>query len=221
MSSNKSESKSKIWQLELANKNMELEIDALTKTVSKLKNSEQLLTNVVDYAPIGMVTLTIKGKFKTVNKTFCQITGYTQKELLTKNISQITHPDDKYIGDNVIEELKSGKAKKAHFEKRYIHKNGNYIYTQVSTVILRDELGAPQKFFTQVIDITAYKKYQESIIKSEQKFKALVESARDGIIVIQNDVIKFANPHVSEIYGVSLSNVMGRSFLKFVHPEIV
>ena len=61
----------------------------------------------------------------------------------------------------------------------------------------------------------------DTMQESEQKFKALVESARDGIIVIQNDVIKFANPHASEIYGASLNNVIGQSFLKFVHTDSV
>ena len=65
-------------------------IDVLTKTVSKLKKSDQLISNAVDHAPIGMVTLAIDGKFKTVNKAFCQIVGYTKKVLLTKVIYNST-----------------------------------------------------------------------------------------------------------------------------------
>ena len=100
-------------------------IEALEQTVSKCKVSEQLLATALDYAPIGMVTLTSKGKFKTVNKAFSKITGYTEKELFTLNISQITHPDDKPIRYEAIEELSAGKATKANFEKRFIHKKGN------------------------------------------------------------------------------------------------
>ena len=60
-----------------------------------------------------------------------------------------------------------------------------------------------------------------NMLESEQNFKALVESARDGIIVIQDDIIKFANPHAYKIYGASLNNVIGQSFIKFVHPDSV
>ncbi len=59
----------------------------------------------------------------------------------------------------------------------------------------------------------------DNVLESEQNFKMLVESARDGIIVIQNDIIKFANPHANEIYGASLNKIIGQSFIKFVHPD--
>lgn len=62
-------------------------IKTLEETVSKLKRSEQFLVNAVFNAPIGMVTLTIEGKFNTVNIAFCRLTGYTEGELLTKHIS--------------------------------------------------------------------------------------------------------------------------------------
>lgn len=179
------------------------------------------LANAINDAPIGMVTLTIKGKFKTVNKAFCKIIGYTAKELLTKNISQFTHPDDKHIGYKVIEELTVGKKNKTNFEKRYVHKNGNIIYAQVSTVMVRDKLGTPKNFFTQVIDITTQKKYERDLKESEQNFRVLVESARDAIIVVQNDVIKFANPHAGELYGASISNFVGQPFIKFIHPDSI
>ncbi len=60
-----------------------------------------------------------------------------------------------------------------------------------------------------------------NISDSEQNFKALVESARDAIIVIQNDVIKFANQHASKMYDKPLSEIVGQSFLKFVHTDSI
>jgi len=196
-------------------------VNSLASTVSKLKKYEQLYTVAVDSAPIGMITLTIDGQISKVNKAFCQMLGYTKKELLTFNISQITHNDDLQIGLDVIRKLQSGKAKNATFEKRYIHKKGHAINVQLSTALLSDELLEPKNLFTQVIDISLQKEYEANIIKSEYKYKSLVDSVRDIIIVIQDDVIKFANQRAVELYGAPLNKIINQPLLKFVHPESV
>ena len=197
-------------------------IDTLTETVSKLKKSDQLLIDAVNYAPIGMVTLAIDGKFKTVNKAFCQIVGYTKKELLTSNIGQITHPDDKRIGNNVIDELTSGKAKKANFEKRYIHKNGTTIYAQVSTVILKDDLGSPINFFTQVVDVTKQRYANEALRKSEEQLRLITENTSDNIAIVTFDLKAtyiYVNPSVKSLLGYDPKDLLGNSFFDFIHPE--
>ncbi len=177
-------------------------IDILTGTVSMLKRSELLLANAINDAPIGMIILTANGEFRTVNVAFCQITGYTEKELLNININQITHPNDLDIGNNVIKELTSGKAQKANFEKRYIHKNGNTIYAQVSTVILKDKVGLPQIFFTQVIDITerhqAEKQIELKSIELEKQFKNS-EKQRIGTLSALSDLNTTTKKLQSEI----------------------
>jgi PAS domain S-box-containing protein len=197
-------------------------VESLATTISNLKKSEQLLSNAVDFAPIGMITLTTDGNFTSVNKAFRQITGYTKKELLTLNISQITHPDDKHIGDNVIRELISGKAKDAKFEKRYIHKNGHTIYAQVSTAIINDELGIPQNFFTQVIDDTSRKLSEQALRKSEEQLHLITENTSDNIAITTFDLKAtyiFVNPSVKSLLGYDPKDLIGKSFFDFIHPD--
>ena len=187
-------------------------IDTLTATVTMLKRSEKLLANAINDAPIGMITLTVNGKFKTANSAFCQMTGYTEKELLAMNISQITHPDDKHIGDKIIADLTSGKGKKAKFHKRYIHKNGNAICAQVSTVILRDEKGNPRMFFTQVIDITERRQAEQKLIQSEENYRGLFNSSTDAIYIQDKDG-RFldVNKEVCKMYGYSREYFIGKT----------
>lgn len=186
-------------------------IDILTETVSKLKKSEQLLTNAVEDASIGMVTLTIEGKFRTVNKAFRKITGYTKKELLTLNISQITHPNDIDSGNNVIEELISGKAKKANFEKRYIHKNGNTIYAQVSAVIIQDKIGTPQIFFTQVIDITEQKRVESKLKQNEKMLRQIIDTSPSSIFLKdRNGMYLMVNKRMAELHSKKPADFVGK-----------
>ncbi|HEX5372587.1 MAG TPA: diguanylate cyclase [Aquabacterium sp.] len=52
--------------------------------------------------------------------------------------------------------------------------------------------------------------------KSEESYRLLVEAANEGICVAQDGVIKFANPKLLEIVGVSLSELIDQSFLNFI-----
>jgi len=57
--------------------------------------------------------------------------------------------------------------------------------------------------------------------ESEETFRNMVESANDGIGVIQDGVIKFANPRLAEMAGRSRADMVGRPFLDFLHPDEV
>ncbi len=70
-----------------------------------------------------------------------------------------------------------------------------------------------KRFFTKRIQ--AEKKLQES----QRDYSTLVESTNDGIIIIQDGLLKFANKKIFEISGHSAEGVIGKPFHDFVAPE--
>ena len=60
---------------------------------------------------------------------------------------------------------------------------------------------------------------QLALMESEAKYSALVENAKDGIIIVRNSIIVFSNPAVSKILGYSHEKIIGRDLLDFVLPE--
>jgi PAS domain S-box-containing protein len=60
---------------------------------------------------------------------------------------------------------------------------------------------------------------EQALQESEKRYRVLVESAAEGVLVIQDDVVRFANPRCMEILGRSESDVVGRPGIEFVHPE--
>ncbi len=73
MSSDKSESK--IWQLELANKNMELEISARKEIERALKDKEDRFKNIFNYAPVAYFLCDLNGDFIDGNLAAFHLTG--------------------------------------------------------------------------------------------------------------------------------------------------
>jgi len=85
----------------------------------KLRVSEEIFRGNFENAAIGMAIVGLKGKWKKVNTSICDMLGYTSDELYNLTIQEVTHPEDIQIGDKKMPELLSGKIPYIHLEKRY------------------------------------------------------------------------------------------------------
>jgi PAS domain S-box-containing protein len=70
-----------------------------------------------------------------------------------------------------------------------------------------------------VFDITKRKRAEEALRESEEKYRNLVERANDGITIIQDGTVRYANTALAEIWGGSVEEIVGRSFTDFIDPD--
>lgn len=66
---------------------------------------------------------------------------------------------------------------------------------------------------------TERKQMEETLRESEAKYSALVENSRDGIVILQDGVVKFVNAVSLAIVGYTPEELLGIDFLKMVTPE--
>jgi PAS domain S-box-containing protein len=121
-----------------------------------LRESEQKFRTVFREAGVGMIIVSLEGRYLAANDTFCDFLGYTEQELSQKTIQSITHPDDwPEFSRNLNDALRLGAFKGV--EKRCIHKNGSVVDTESSASVIRGPGGEPQYFVGEVMDITQRK----------------------------------------------------------------
>lgn len=60
-----------------------------------------------------------------------------------------------------------------------------------------------------------YQRLQES----EKESHEIIERATDGITIIQNGVVRYANPRLAEMWGGTVEEIVGRSFTNYIHPD--
>jgi PAS domain S-box-containing protein len=103
------------------------------------------------------------GRFLRLNAAFCQMTGYTEMELLTRTIADITHPDDREEDRARYSQLVSGRDSGYETEKRYVRKDGRVIWVHVYANLIRDAEGRPSRLAAVIQDITERKAFEAEL----------------------------------------------------------
>src|SRR5262249_28360237 len=85
-----------------------------------LRRSEERFRGAFDSAAVGMALVAPDGRFLQVNRSLCELVGYSEEELLAKTFQEITHPDDLEADLEQAHRLWAGKVHSYQIEKRYI-----------------------------------------------------------------------------------------------------
>jgi signal transduction histidine kinase len=107
-----------------------------------------------------------------------------------------------------------GEIKYYHLEKRFIHKNGHIIWTNLSSSVVRDTKGNPLYFTTQIQDITKIKQANEAIEYDKLKtefFANLSHELRTPLNVILAS-IQLSELHIKKGSEISINNLR-----KYIH----
>ena len=70
-----------------------------------------------------------------------------------------------------------------------------------------------------VRDITERKKIEEALKQSEEKYRMLIDNIHDGVFIIQDAKIQFANASFAKMAGYGVEEVVGKDFNELVAPE--
>jgi PAS domain S-box-containing protein/putative nucleotidyltransferase with HDIG domain len=157
------------------------------------------------------------GKVVFLNPTTAIVTGYSNKEFVSRPFVDFIHQDDRnMVMERYVRRL-NGEDIPRRYSFRILHKNGGFRWVELDTVLINWK-GRPAtlNFLT---DITERKRVEETLQKSEERYRSLVENAHEAILVIQDGIIKFVNTRVIESFGYSVQEFLSIPVFELVHPE--
>ena len=205
-----------------------------------LTESEARFRTLFDQTAIGVCVADLDRRLIETNAAYRQITGYSEEELVGMTTLELTHPEDRAGDTGVGRTFVSDEADSYQREKRYIRKNGEVVWANAASSIVRDEEGEPKFIMGVVEDVTDRKRDEEEIRQlneeleervrrrtaaleeSEQRYSLVVQGSNDGIWDwdIRTGEIYWNDRHF-EILGLSRNEVtpsfelyMGR-----IHPD--
>ena len=117
------------------------------------RESERRFRTLFEQAQACMAFAGLDGRIFSVNPAFCEWLGYTERELHSLSILDITHPDDVAATQDTWRRMMAGEAPGFRFDKRFLRMDGQALWADVNARLVRDELGKPLHFQTVAVDI--------------------------------------------------------------------
>jgi PAS domain S-box-containing protein len=157
------------WTLQHDDRDKPVAILEISNDISDRKRSESALAQsaqrfraTFEQAAVGMAQATVEGKFLLVNQKLCEILGYSREELVEKRFQEITWQEDLASEEELVRQLLAGEIENFSLEKRYIRKDGELVWANLTVSLLREQNGT-QFLMGVVEDIRERKQAEESL----------------------------------------------------------
>ncbi|HUQ09929.1 MAG TPA: PAS domain S-box protein [Steroidobacteraceae bacterium] len=179
------------------------------------------------------------GYFKRISPAVTDILGYSVDEILKLNYMELLHPDDRARATEAVRQQLEENRKFITYVGRSRHKDGSYrmlswqstprgdlLYANARDVTnearAAEELRQAKEQLEQRVDerTRALAEANETLHKSERRFRALIENGADSIALIDgNNNILYLSPAVSQVEGYAPEELIGHNGLEHTHPD--
>lgn len=187
----------------------------LPKYSSEHTNELNKLRMVFEQTPGAIFILDKEFRFEFVNPSFERLSGYKKEELLTKTVAELfyhteLHPSRRDVVETML------RGEKWQGELLTHTKNGSTYWANTIASPYKNENGTTEGYIVIQQDISDRKKMETALLESEAKYKTLVENSQDGIIIVRDNKVMFANDTICKLLGYCLE---GLSAEEIIHPE--
>jgi len=164
------------------------------RMIDELRENEARFRGYFDLGLIGMAITSPKKGWVECNDCLCNMLGFSQEELLQKTWQELTHPEDVEADTDQFNLVIRGEIDAYRMPKRFVRKNGDVIFTELSVRAVRRSNGQVEHFVAMIQDITerkeaeAAKAHLEAQLQHAQKMEA-IGSLAGGIAHDLNNIL--------------------------------
>lgn len=184
-----------------------------------LKKSELQYHTLAQMSPVGIFRTDATGFTTYVNPRWCQISGLSADEALGDGWLKAVHPDDR-------KKLRVGWKKATHSrqgsaaEYRFIRPDGTIAWVMGQAVPEKNLENKIVGYVGTITDITDRKRIEETLKKSEDNFRNLVENINDVFYVSDaQGKLLYCSPNFFTSTGFSPAETLGKSYIRMIMPD--
>ncbi len=148
-----------------------------TEMNAAFRKTEERFKTLFTHAPVGIAIIdSLTGQIYNINQKYADIVGLTLAELQATTLIKMTHPDDLHTKQENIALMNAGKIDNFIMQKRYIHKNGEIVWVQLTVARLHfTERGNPCHHCIAE-DITVRKQLEKTLAESQTLLRTIIDT---------------------------------------------
>jgi PAS domain S-box-containing protein len=183
-----------------------------------LRESEARFRDLAESLPQTVFEADLSGTFRYVNRAGYEAFGYTSADLAAGlNVTDVLAEGDRQRAqDNMARRIRGEMQGPMEYTAR--RKDGTRFPAVVHSIAITRK-GTAAGLRGILVDMTDRKQAEQAILDSEEKYRFVVEHAKDGVIIAQDGMLRYANAAMAAITGFPIEELISRPFIDFLHPE--
>jgi PAS domain S-box-containing protein len=175
---------------------------------------------IVETANEGIWALDADHNTTYLNGKMAEMLGYSAEEVMQLKMTNFMFSED--MDDLRLKRSQRMAGKSGFYERRFKRKNGDVLWTLVSSTAIIDNKGTFQGSLGMILDITERKNTEELLRQSEEKFRLIAENTSETIAVLDMEFhFIYVTPAVPEMLGYSQEEALNLTLEKLLTPDSV
>jgi PAS domain S-box-containing protein len=176
--------------------------------VTERRLAEELNRRIVETSAEGIWAVDENQRTVFVNPRMCQMLGYTEQEIREKPATEFMTAST--LSDLHVHEARRRAGEAYIREATFRHKDGHEVVVSIAGTPLHDARGHFEGMFGMFTDITDRKQTEQALRESEERFRAVLEQASVGFILVDvNGLVLEWNNAVERMLGVAREAAVG------------
>jgi len=179
------------------------------------------LNQIFNAAVDGMTVIDKEFRVFRVNDTFCRFFGVNREKVVGSRCYDVLNCSFyKDVSGCPLSLILKGDKERFECDLEIERSDGTGIPFVLTAVPLRGPDGELIGIVENFRDISGSKRMEESVRESEEKYLALVEQSKDGVVIIDGGgILRFVNKALAEMCGYTVEEVIGKPFIDFIAPD--
>lgn len=197
-----------------------LDITERKQAEKRLRDSEEKLHLIFESVHEGITVTDLKANIQELNQATVRLHGYeNKKELIGRSaLELISERDHTRAMANLKRTLSEGFIEDVEYS--FLKSDGTEFDAELSAAVIRNSTSDPIGFVAITKDVSDDKRIRDSLMRSETRYRSLVETAGAGIGTIDSHgIFTYCNKRLSEMIGYAEEGIVGKPFTDFLHPD--
>jgi two-component system, cell cycle sensor histidine kinase and response regulator CckA len=207
---------------------------AQLRAAESLVVQERRFRQIFEHSAVGIAVVHSNGGLTEVNPAFRNMMGYSTAELASRNVADISHPEDMAAEQELLQQILTGERTTYRMTKRYRRKDGSIFWGRLTATHVPegiDGLGSAAVGMVEDIseqraaeealerDAAARRESAEQLRRTTQTLQTLIDASPLAIMTLdQEGKVRSWNHAAEEMFGWPANEAIGM-VVPFVPPE--